>query len=144
MENATKALIIAGAILVSILIISIGIVIVNAGKEVEGVAQGEMEAQAIQAFNAPFMNYAGEQRGSSVNTLLQKIIANNASNPDKQVTISGLGTDPNTVIALIKSTTRYTVNIKTDPKTGLVNNIEIAQSSGAGTGTSSGTGTTNP
>lgn len=142
MENATKALIIAGAILVSILIISIGIVIVNAGKEVEGVATGKMEAQAVQAFNATFMDYAGEQRGSSVRTLLQAIVANNATNPDTQVTISGLGTEPNTVMSSLKSTTRYTVNIQTDPKTGLVNNIEIIQSSGAGT--SSGNSTTNP
>lgn len=155
MENATKALIIAGAILVSILIISIGIVIVNAGMGVQDVATGKMDAQAIQAFNATFINYSGEQRGSSVKTLLQAIIANNAANKDTQVTVSGsFGTDPNTVMATVKATSRYTVIITTDPSSGLVTNAEIVQSSGAGTsgtstgtgtsGTGTGTGTTNP
>lgn len=142
MENATKALIIAGAILVSILIISIGIVIVNAGMGVQDVATGKMDAQAIQAFNSTFINYGGEQRGSSVRTLLQAIIANNAANPDTQVTVSGLGTDPNTVMSAVKPSSRYTVTIKTDPSSGLVNNVDIAQSTGATTGT--GTGTTTP
>ena len=34
MENASKALIIAGAILISILLISIGIMLINSGREV--------------------------------------------------------------------------------------------------------------
>lgn len=139
MENATKALIIAGAILVSILIISIGIVIVNAGMGVQDVATGKMDAQAIQAFNSTFINYGGEQRGTSVRTLLQAIIANNAANKDTQVTISGLGTDPNTVMSEVRSSSRYTVTITTDPSSGLVSNIDIAQSTGSGT--SSGTTT---
>lgn len=38
MENASKALIIAGAILISILLISLGIVMFNASKETTGQA----------------------------------------------------------------------------------------------------------
>ena len=38
MENATKALIIAGAVLISILLISIGIALINSNKDVSGTA----------------------------------------------------------------------------------------------------------
>ena len=38
MENATKALIIAGAVLISILLISIGIALINSNKNVSGTA----------------------------------------------------------------------------------------------------------
>lgn len=54
MENASKALIIAGAILVSILLISLGIVMFNASKGTTGQASGTanaMERGAQQGVN---------------------------------------------------------------------------------------------
>ena len=50
MENASKALIIAGAILLAIIIISLGLMVTNQAKEQVGNAN--LSAQQIQTFNA--------------------------------------------------------------------------------------------
>lgn len=81
MENASKALIIAGAILLSILIISLGIMIFNQAK-------GAMDTSSIdelelQQFNSKFTQYAGDNvRGSTVNTMLNAVVANNMAQDD--------------------------------------------------------------
>ena len=71
MENASKALIIAGAILLAILIISLGIMIYN---QAAGVANGDAINQVdISSFNAQFTQYEGDHvRGGQVNALIEK------------------------------------------------------------------------
>ena len=78
MENASKALIIAGAILISILIVGLGVIIYN---NVSGIAQsGTLDAQEIQAHNSPFEGYFGNNvSGSNVRALLTQVSANNNS-----------------------------------------------------------------
>lgn len=78
MENASKALIIAGAILLSIAIIGIGMYVYNMASST--VNQANMSAQEIEAYNAEFHKYGGTQNGSIVKTLLDKVIAHNTSN----------------------------------------------------------------
>ena len=79
MENASKALIIAGAILVSIMIISLGMMIFrNMKPSVENAAK--MDQQEIQAFNSKIMPYLGDNvPGSQVNALLQYCSSANIS-----------------------------------------------------------------
>lgn len=81
MENASKALIIAGAILLSILIISLGIMIFQqASGVINGNAMSELE---IQQFNQRFTQYEGDRvRGTTVNAMLQTVLANNTSQDD--------------------------------------------------------------
>ena len=57
MENATKALIIAGAVLISILLISVGIMVFNAANDPINQAQSSSEQQAVQMFNEAFTPY---------------------------------------------------------------------------------------
>ena len=76
MENASKALIIAGAILLSILLISLGIMIFNQAQDV--INGSGMSKAELQAFNSTFTKYEGEIRGSLVRSLLQEAIASNA------------------------------------------------------------------
>ena len=78
MENASKALIIAGAILISILIVGLGVIIYN---NVSGIAQsGTLDAQEIQAHNSPFEGYFGNNvSGSNVRALITQVNANNNS-----------------------------------------------------------------
>ena len=61
MENASKALIIAGAILLAILIISLGILIYNQASGI--VSNNSMDEVDIQTFNNKFTQYGGNQRG---------------------------------------------------------------------------------
>lgn len=65
MENATKALLIAAAVLVAILIISLGLVVYNmAAETVKGSAN--LSQQEMQTFNEQFTQYQGDNvRGSN-------------------------------------------------------------------------------
>ena len=85
MENASKALIIAGAILISIVLITLGVVILGQGQEV--VNSSNMDAQAISSFNSQFTQYEGDSvTGSRVNTLINAVISSNTvSNRDGEV-----------------------------------------------------------
>lgn len=91
MENASKALIIAGAILLSILLISLGIMIF--GQAQDTVNNSGMSQAEIQAFNNKFVKYesTGGTKGSVVKTLVNEVIASNAdtSLPKIEVTLGG-------------------------------------------------------
>lgn len=80
MENASKALIMAGAILIAIMIVSLGIMIFsNMSNSAKNAAN--MDEQEIANFNAKITPYTGESvSGSQVNALIQLVISidNNA------------------------------------------------------------------
>ena len=87
MENASKALIIAGAILISILLISVGDLVMNSINPMKDSAQKRSEAMASESFNAQFTSYEGEQSGSQVRAMFSAVNASNAANPDHQVKV---------------------------------------------------------
>ncbi|MCI8470932.1 MAG: hypothetical protein HFJ35_05660 [Clostridia bacterium] len=140
MENASKALIVAGAIFLSILIISLGIYIFNQASEVTK-SSNLSEIEVLQ-FNEKYTSYEGENvRGSEVNTLLTRIVQNNVGNQDdksKQVNVTvqvndanwQSGTKPSGAITSLSSKAltgkTYRVSCDLDEKTGLVSNITIA------------------
>lgn len=76
MENASKALLIAGAILLAILIIAIGMFIYNSAQTTINNSMQSMSTQEIQAFNNEFESYAGKQQGSNIKSLLGRLVAN--------------------------------------------------------------------
>ena len=65
MENASKALIIAGAILIAILLISVGIMVMNSVNKPVDQAKMQADAQAINIFNAKFEVYEGKNRSAT-------------------------------------------------------------------------------
>ena len=79
MENASKALIIAGAILIAILLISIGIIIMNAINNPVERARNQSDSQAIQIFNSQFTGYTGVQSASSIRALMTTVSSSNGS-----------------------------------------------------------------
>ena len=76
MENASKALLIAGAILLCILIIAIGMFIYNSAQSTITDSLTSLSTQEIEAFNNQFITYQGIQKGTNVKMLLRKLIAN--------------------------------------------------------------------
>ena len=73
MENASKALIMAGAVLLAIMIISLGIMVF---KRMAGSLDGEttLDKQEIANFNSLITPYMGESvSGSKVNELIQVV-----------------------------------------------------------------------
>ena len=93
MENASKALIIAGAILLSIAIIGIGMTVYNmASSTIGGINMTDAE---ISTYNAKFDKYEGTQTGSTVRAMLDTIRTHNSMNSEdasKQIVVNGDGT----------------------------------------------------
>lgn len=74
MENASKALIIAGAILLSISIIAIGMAVFRQAQEaMEGTG---LSTEKISTYNAPFEKYEGTKSGSEIKTLCNQVVKN--------------------------------------------------------------------
>ena len=135
MENASKALIIAGAILLAILIISLGILIYNqASGVVNNNAMSEVE---VQQFNQKFTQYEGDRvRGATVNSMLQTVLSNNISQDgDRKVSVTLDSKDILSTTATsisTRATTGKTYKVKCDysskgGNTGLVNKIEVTE-----------------
>lgn len=86
MENATKALLIAGSVLIAILLIAMGVRLFSSTTGTVDSAEKTMDATAITTFNSQFAGYLGENiSASKVRTLQQKVIASNAVNQSHQV-----------------------------------------------------------
>ena len=149
MENASKALIIAGAILLAILIITLGIFIFQQASEVT--RDSSISDVEIIQFNEKFTSHEGENvRGSEVNSLLSTIVQNNVANQDdesKQVKISVTssywnGTTPTSTTAPTSTANTgraqtgktYKVVCTTDTSTGYVTTVTISDP-GAGSAT---------
>lgn len=70
MENASKALIIAGAILISILIVGLGVIIYHNVSDIAGDTSAIDQTQ-VSAHNSPIESYFGDQvTGSNVRALI--------------------------------------------------------------------------
>ena len=125
MENASKALIIAGAILLAILLISLGIMIFNqASSTLEG--SGGMDDAQKQTFNAKFQKYESETagiKGSLVKSLINEIIAVNNDDNDENDISAGTGSLAIDSTTAIKVNTTYLVKLGYDG--GRVNEVTI-------------------
>ena len=85
MENASKALIIAGAILLAIIIISMGILVVNQGRSTA--SEANLDQETIQAFNTKLSQYCGAGKtGTTMNSLMDAISSSNGSQRGKSST----------------------------------------------------------
>ena len=81
MENASKALIIAGAILISILIIGLGVFIYNQASGT--VSKANLNSQEAMAQNSQFTAYFGDKRSAAdVKALCSTVKSNNITSTD--------------------------------------------------------------
>ena len=110
MENASKALIIAGAILLSIAIIGIGMYIYTTAQQT--IQSANMSQQEITAYNSEFIKYEGTQNGSNVKALLQTVRTHNAVNKDdksKQIVVNNGGTSSGNVVDTADGSTQKNI-----------------------------------
>lgn len=139
MENASKALIIAGAILLAILIISLGIMIFSQAQD--ATKNSGMSKAEIQSFNSQFTKYEGTRKGSEIKSLIQEVNASNISDVqegnDRNIKLIGAG-DADTggdgtktaytyQTTSIASSARYTVTVTYDNGSGYINQITITK-----------------
>ena len=84
MENASKALLIAGAILICILLIAIGMYIYNSANATVDSAVSQMSQQEKDIYNAKVKSYLGDTvKGSEVKSMIDNIISMNQENVGK-------------------------------------------------------------
>jgi len=116
MENASKALIIAGAIILGILIIGLGMAVFNQARE--AMAGTNLDSEKAQAFNSKFMEYTGANvTGTQVKNLIDLVISNNntiSTTENLKITLDG--TNDVKVLAKkrnnVKNATKYKVTVE--------------------------------
>ena len=132
MENASKALIIAGAILLAILIIGLGIFIYR--QAANTVSDTGMDQLSIQQFNGQFENYIKTNvSASNVRALLDTVSSNNATS-ETQVTVKWKTNMPTDVVEdslvtkdQLSSAVKYNVTDNSNTsKTGLITEIYVS------------------
>lgn len=127
MENASKALIIAGAILLAILLISLGIMIFSQAQDT--VSNSGMNDAAKTSFNNRLLKYEGtNKKGSEVKALINEV--NVINSDDTTPTITFTGTIKTT--SAVNTSHTYTVTLKpaeNGPNKGLITEIEIKDNS---------------
>jgi len=142
MENASKALIIAGAILLSILIIGLGMFIYTQAAGAMGNAN--LDPEKVSAYNSKFESYADTQSGTNARALCDLIRNHNNANiddesqqvnlvygkaasttvaPTSQVEAAAV----NTIKSGIKAGKTYTITFSYDAKSGYVVEIGIEE-----------------
>lgn len=81
MENASKALLIAGAILICILLIAVAMYIYSSARTTIDTAASKMSSQEKDIYNSAVNSYLGNgKKGSQVRAMIDSIISSNASN----------------------------------------------------------------
>ena len=128
MENATKALLIAAAILVAIIIISLGLAVVRQGQE--AISSADMSEAEMESFNSKFRTYEGNNVSTAdVNALLSTVLSHNQNEAKKGtnrfVTVEGsatLGSSASSITSLSGSN-YYTVTCEMSD--GLINKITV-------------------
>lgn len=138
MENASKALIIAGSILIAIMLISLGIFIFNRYSE-HVKNQSDLSEQEVATFNSALTPYMGESiPGSQVNALIQKVIsidyaAIDSGDQEKRVNIDGyveLNNDTiNIKIRKVETRGKYFKVTPSYGNSGIINQITIESQS---------------
>ncbi len=148
MDNASKALIMAGAILIAVMLISLGVMLFNTGSDIAQRANRSTANTAIQAHNREFEIYftgADETTtAAQVNSLLSLVRAYKYNTESVgefgDITVSINGDDSNKALnTKVSNSTRYTVEgtyAETGEYAGCVDTITInATKAPAGGGT---------
>ena len=128
MENASKALIIAGSVLIAILLISLVLFILKSTSGTTDQTQELGKTLEVQQFNSQFLKYCGDPvKGNQVRTLCEVVIAHNANSKNNKVSIEGKE-NANDISAYrngIKTSQNYAVTPNIDENTGLIISITL-------------------
>lgn len=141
MENATKALIIAGAILVAILIVTMGITLLNNTSGMNDSTKTLVAGMDVQQFNAKIEGAVGTNvTGGNVKTMLENVIAMKRDDANLELDITatlekgGAAGETSTEITQwqtwadsIVRTARYSVTVGKDESSGFINVITITR-----------------
>lgn len=119
MENASKALVIAGAILISILIIGLGVFIYNGAAST--VNKANLNSQEAQAQNQQFEAYFGDKKSAAeVKQLMSLVRSNNITSDTGSeqksigITYNNQIKKPSEISSAVKAGNTYNVRVDND------------------------------
>ena len=131
MENASKALLIAASVLIVILLIAFGMKIFNSTSGTADQVEGTMQTTEITMFNNKFMAYLGKELSASqVYSVINVVVASNATNPEHKVTLKGYNAAGNHVeygkeSFVFEQSQKYKIKIEISIATGYVTSVTI-------------------
>lgn len=137
MENATKALLIAAAVLVAIIIISLGVTIVSGARNQINKSSDALDDAEVEAFNSKFSSYeGGSVSGTRVKTLVKTAYQQNQKEDDEsrrvnvkngdELILDSTAANPDDPSGKIKTGSRYSVKFTTK-KSGMIETIELKE-----------------
>ena len=120
MENASKALIIAGSVLIGVIIISIGVLFINSTSMLTQSYDEKLETDSINGYNNKFLIYAKNNNAQDMVSLYNLIVENNKKyegTADRQVELKVDGTkweniNPNNLVDAMKVAIPSELNYK--------------------------------
>ena len=124
MDNASKALIMAGAILIAVAIVGIGIYIFTTANSMTDDALNQIDALTVQSINSQLEQYAGTIRGRELKQCINaaRSINNKKSLPNgEQIKLKGDTLPQSTVTDIVDNQT-YTVSFEYSAA-GYISNI---------------------
>ena len=126
MENSSKALIIAGSILVAILLISVGVIIMNSTGNTQQTVEDMANSTAIRSFNSQLTPYEGtNQSAAQVRSLMSTVNAL-ASSTGKTINVyNGAAGTTSLDASSLASNQKYTV--KFEYTNGYISTIRVYQ-----------------
>lgn len=133
MENASKALIIAGSILLAILIIGVGMLVFNGVKDTITGGASSLDKTQIEAINSQFEAYIGTNiKGTNARQLCSLVRDNNLTADETttfKITINTFteAADINTLKASLSTGKYYTVVGTYNANTKLIDTITITE-----------------
>ncbi len=140
MENASKALLIAGAILIVILLIAVGMMVYRGAQGSINKAIGQMSSTEKDIHNSQFEPYVGENvSGSNVKSLLSRVITNNSDDNNVNVTVSftpktgtsggtsGAASTADTIMKQIKTAASSSYKVEPTYSSGVITQIAITE-----------------
>ena len=129
MDNASKALIMAGAVLISIALVGVGVYIFSSTNTMVGGANKQLDDAAAQMTNSTLGQYAGSKvRGSTVKQLFEKARISNVNEtlPTK-ITVKLSNTDVTDTLSstTVVDTKYYDVKVTDANSDGYYDLIEV-------------------
>ena len=116
MDNASKALIMAGAILLAVAIVGLGVYLFTLSQGLIDTAESSLSGLSVTLQNNELLKYEGKRKGAEVRQLQNSVKYLEDSWP---ITLTYTFPDK------IKSGTLYTVTIETDATTNYVKSITV-------------------
>ena len=122
MDNASKALIMAGAILIAVALVGVGVYLYQAATGTVASGVDQLDANKVQMLNGEIEQFEGRIKGTEAKSLIRKI---NAYKRDNSVWPIGIECNYDNATDITNDNAFYNVSLDYDETTGLINKVTI-------------------